>query len=97
MNKIKIYYVDSLPGKYRGMCIPPFGIFILKKHKGNKKILQHDLIHWKQYQKQGFLDFYLRYLIEFIFIGYDKMPMEMEARKNEPLHIRNNYVNTYFK
>ena len=79
------------------MCIPPFGIFILKKHKGNKKILQHDLIHWKQYQKQGFLDFYLRYLIEFIFIGYDKMPMEMEARKNEPLHIRNNYVNTYFK
>jgi hypothetical protein len=37
MEKIKIYYVDSLPGKFRGMCIPPIGIFILKKHKGNNK------------------------------------------------------------
>ena len=97
MDKIKIYYVDNLPGKFRGMCIPPFGIFILKKHRGNKKILQHDLVHWKQYKKLGFLDFYLKYLIEYIFIGYEKMPMEMEARQNEPIHIRNNYVNTYLK
>ena len=97
MDKIKIYYVNSLPGKYRGMCIPPLGIFILKKHRGNNKILQHDLVHWTQYKKQGFIDFYLRYLLEFIFIGYDKMPMEMEARKNETLYNRNNYVKTYFK
>ena len=96
MQRIKIYYVDNLPGKFRGMCIPPIGIFILKKHRGNKKILEHDIIHWKQYKKLGFFDFYLKYLIQYIFIGYDKMPMEMEARKNEPLHIRNNYVNTYF-
>jgi hypothetical protein len=97
MDKIKIYYVDNLPGKFRGMCIPPFGIFILKKHRGNKKILQHDLVHWKQYKKLGFLDFYLKYLIQYIFIGYENMPMEIEARQNEPLHIRNNYVNTYLK
>lgn len=79
------------------MCIPPIGIFILKKHKGDKKILTHDLTHWRQYNKHGFLEFYLKYLFEYIFIGYDKMPMEMEARQNETEEIKNNYVKTYHK
>ena len=97
MQKIKIYYVDKLPGKFRGMCIPPIGIFILDKHRGNKKILEHDLIHWKQFNKHGFLGFYAKYFLEYIFIGYDKMPMEMEARQNETNYVKNNYVNTYLK
>lgn len=97
MDKIKIYYVNKLPGKFRGMCIPPIGIFILNKHRGNKKILEHDIIHWKQFKRHGFLEFYLKYFFEFIFIGYDKMPMEMEARQNETEKIKNNYVNTYLK
>lgn len=95
MEKIKIYYVDSLPGKFRGMCIPPIGIFILKKHKGNKMILKHDLIHWNQYKKMGMLDFYLTYLIQFVFVGYDKMKMEMEARKFETNYAKHNYRKLY--
>ena len=91
MENIPIYYVDKLPGKFRGMTIPPYGIFILKKYKGNSKILLHDLIHWKQYQKMGMLDFYVCYILQFIFIGYDKMSMEMEARQHEKNYIKNNY------
>ena len=95
MEKIKIYYVDKLPGNYRGMTIPPLGIFILKKHRGNKKILEHDLVHWMQYKKIGLLDFYVKYFLQFIYFGYDKMPMEIEARKNEPIEVQTNYKNTY--
>jgi hypothetical protein len=66
----KIYYINWLPFKLRGATIPPFGIFIL-------------LIHWKQYKRMGFLMYYIRYIIQLIFIGYDTMPMEMEARQKE--------------
>jgi hypothetical protein len=97
MEKIKIYYVDYLPNKFRGMCIPPIGIFILKKHKGNKKIILHDLIHWKQYKKLGGLQFYLNYLIQYALVGYDKMPMEMEARKHETPFAKNNYRLLYHR
>lgn len=97
MVKVKIFYVDKLPGKFRGMCIPPIGIFILKKHRGNKKILEHDLTHYRQFLKYGFLGFYLKYFYEYIFIGYDKMPMEMHARKNETTYVKNNYAKTYLK
>lgn len=97
MEKIPIYYVESLPGKFRGMCIPPLGIFILKKYKGNEKILHHDLIHWRQFRKMGFLDFYVSYIAQFIFYGYDKMPMEIEARQREKNYLKNNYRLYYWR
>jgi len=96
-GNIPIYYVDKLPGKFRGMTLPPFGIFILKKHKGDSKILLHDYIHWCQYHKMGFLDFYLSYIIQYIFIGYDKMKMEQEARKLESDYIKRHYRKIYHK
>lgn len=93
----KIYYVDKLPGKFRGMTIPPIGIFILKKYQNDKKILEHDLVHWKQYKKMGFFLFYIRYIVQYIFIGYDLMPMEMEARQNESIEDQYNYREKYHK
>lgn len=65
------------------MTIPPFGIFIKSKYKGNEQILKHDLIHWKQYKRMGLIMYYLRYFIQLIIIGYDTMPMELEARQFE--------------
>jgi hypothetical protein len=65
------------------MTIPPFGIFIKKEFKGNNQILKHDLIHWKQYKRMGFIMFYFRYIIQLIIIGYDTMPMELEAREGD--------------
>jgi hypothetical protein len=79
----KIYYVKYLLPPFRAMTIPPFGIFIKLKYKGNKQILQHDLIHWKQYKRMGLIMYYLRYFIQLIIIGYDTMPMELEARQFE--------------
>jgi hypothetical protein len=79
----KIYYIKYLPFKFRGATIPPFGIFILTEHKDNIDILEHDLIHWKQYKRMGLIIYYLRYIVQLIFIGYDTMPMELEARQKE--------------
>lgn len=79
----KIYYVKYLLPPFRAMTIPPFGIFIKSKYKGNEQILKHDLIHWKQYKRMGLIMYYLRYFIQLIIIGYDTMPMELEARQNE--------------
>jgi hypothetical protein len=79
----KIYYVKYLLPPFRAMTIPPFGIFIKEKYKNNDHILQHDLIHWKQYKRMGLIMFYVRYFFQLVFIGYDTMPMEMEARQKE--------------
>jgi hypothetical protein len=79
------------------MTLPPFGIFIKKEFIGDKKILDHDLIHWKQYKRMGLFMYYFRYLVQLIIIGYDSMPMEMEARQSEDKHTQWNYREIYHK
>jgi len=90
MNQPKIYYVPWVIPTYRAITIPPFGIFIKKKHRGNQKLLNHELIHWQQYQKMGLLKFYFRYFKQFLTHGYNKMPMEIEARKEVYLNSNEN-------
>ena len=95
MKESKIHYVRWTLPPYRAMTIPPFGIFVRNQYKGNKKILNHEMIHWKQYQCMGLLKFYYQYFKEFLIIGYDKMPMEMEARYEENEYEKNNYSRAY--
>jgi len=91
----KIFYVNWLIPPFRGMTIPPFGIFIHKKYKDNNQILKHDLIHWNQYKRMGLFLFYFRYFMQLIIIGYDWMPMEMEAREGEDFNGMFNYSKKY--
>lgn len=93
----EIIYVKWLLPPYRAMTIPPFGIFVKHEHRGNDKILNHDKIHWKQYKRMGLFMFYFRYLSQLLFIGYDYMPMEMEARYEEDEKTKLNYSETYHK
>lgn len=97
MLQPKIYYVSWILTPYRAVTIPPFGIFIKKQHKFNKKILNHELIHWKQYKRLGLLIFYSKYFKQFIKYGYDKMPMEIEARYEENEYTKENYSKVYHK
>jgi len=92
-----IFYVKYLFSPYRAMTIPPIGIFIKKEYKGNKSILKHDLIHWHQYKKYGFILFYFRYFMQLLLIGYDLMPMEIEARQSDILKNKYNYSQIYHK
>lgn len=91
----RIIYTNWIIPPFRAMTIPPFGIFVKKKYKGNSQIIEHDKIHWKQYQRMGLIMFYFRYFIQLIIIGYDTMPMEMEARQNEDEKTKWNYRERY--
>jgi hypothetical protein len=93
----KIITVKWLPFKLRGATLPPFGIFIKTEHVNNEKIINHDLIHWKQYKRMGLLMYYFRYIIQLIIIGYDTMPMEMEARQEEKYEDIYKYREIYHK
>lgn len=95
MKQPKIYYVLWILPPYRAITIPPFGIFIKKKHKGNQKLLNHDLVHWQQYQRMGLFMFYFKYLKQFLTYGYDKMPMEIEARYEEDEYTKKHYQEVY--
>lgn len=82
---------------FRGLCLPPFGIFLSEKYKNNRGLFVHELIHWKQYKRMGLIMFYFRYLSQLFLVGYDIMPMEMEARQHESEKFRWNYRQQYFK
>ncbi len=66
---------------YNAQTLPPFGIWVQKEDKDNKLLLKHELVHWEQYRKTGAIIYYLKYVFQKATKGYDKMPMEVEARK----------------
>ena len=90
-NKVNIYYVDRLPRNYNGMIVPAVGIFITEKEKDNQELLNHELIHWKQYQEEGLL-MLPKYLSEILKNGYDGNTYEVEARENESEYCKYNYT-----
>jgi hypothetical protein len=79
-----IYYIRAhyLP-IFRAIMIPHVGIFIKLDYKDDKILEEHELIHWKQYKRMGSIVFLIRYILQFIFIGYDTMPLELEARQTD--------------
>jgi len=87
-----IYFLKKIAKNYNARTIPPFGIYIKKSESGNKSLLEHELVHWKQYQEKGLIKFYSDYAKEMKQFGYDKMPMEKEARKNENEYCKDNYT-----
>lgn len=89
---VPIYYKPRLSGNYNAMTVPPFGIYILESERENANLLAHELVHWRQYQEQGLIPFYLNYLNQLSQYGYDNMPMEIEARYLENDYCRNNYT-----
>ena len=75
-----IFYPNWLPFGFNGFIIPPFGVFIRKEHKDSEELELHELVHWKQYQREGLFKFLLNYVIESNNRGYDGNKYEIEAR-----------------
>ena len=100
IKNLKIKYVKKIYfplHKFRAVALPPFGIFIKEQYKNNIKIIEHDYVHWQQYKRMGFFRYYLRWIWEQIYYGYDKSPMEIEARYNENEKIKYNYSKKYLQ
>ncbi len=93
-KKPKIIYKKKLPFNYNAQTLPPFGIRVQTEDKNNKLLLKHELVHWGQYRKTGAIIYYLKYALQKSIYGYDKMPMEIDARKKvgENEYCQNNYT-----
>jgi hypothetical protein len=82
-----VFYTPiNIPGKQMAATLPPFGIFIESKFKGEPKsyacsILTHELVHWEQYKKMGLIAFHYNYLKGFFQSGRIHHWMEKEARQ----------------
>jgi|TARA_R110000824_G_scaffold206477_5_gene391575 hypothetical protein len=85
-----IYYVNWLPFNYNGLATP-FGIFITKRNRNSKVLLNHELRHYYQ-QKEGGLSFYIDYLKEHFNNGYDRNKYEIDARIDESPFCQKNYT-----
>ena len=80
-NNPNIFYRKKLFGNYNGYAAFPIGIFIKESEKDNKMLHDHEMVHWKQFQREGFLPFLLKYGWEALTKGYDANKFEIEARE----------------
>lgn len=87
-----IFYRNKLFKNYNGYIVPPFGIFIKESERDNAALLEHEMIHWKQFQREGLLSFLFNYSKQSIKKGYDKNPYEIEARTAETEYCKLNYT-----
>ena len=88
----KIFYRKKLVNNYNGYNVFPFGIFIKESEKDNQALIEHEMIHWKQFQREGLVPFLVNYLKEAVQNGYDKNRYEIEARTVETAYCKENYT-----
>ncbi len=76
--------------KLGGISLSPFAIYLNKKYLKNKKIINHESIHWKQQMELLIIFFYVLYVFEYfvrIFTNggdpYRNISFEREAYANE--------------
>ena len=65
---------------YGGITLPPFGIYILAERLDEEELVRHEQVHWSQYERMGFVRFYVTYLWYNLRYGYHNNPMERHAR-----------------
>lgn len=89
---MKIKVSKIVPRRYRAITLWPFGIYFSEeKFIQNKRILNHEKIHWRQQEEMLGIFFYLWYFIEWIIriitppwkTAYKDISFEREAKKNE--------------
>jgi hypothetical protein len=59
----------------------PWGIYIVPRYYRNRALRRHELCHWLQRQRDGFIRYWLRTFWYLAKYGYENSPYEIEARK----------------
>lgn len=89
--KMRIYKLGilSIFKWLRGITLAPFGIFIREGYLTDR-IINHEMIHWKQQMEMFIIPFYLWYIFEWIIRlpingkdAYMKLLFEQEAHNND--------------
>lgn len=61
-----------------------YAVFIRDRHAGDRRLLRHELRHVAQHEAAGSMDAFLaKYLDQVIRHGYEKAPLEVDARDHE--------------
>lgn len=63
-----------------GVTIWPFIFIYPKVFKDNQSLIRHEMVHIKQYKRYWIIGFLPVYIYQFIRYGYERMPLEIEAR-----------------
>jgi len=79
---MKVYKCKYLK-KILAITVAPIGVFVRPDKMGDKALLNHEAIHWRQQKKLWYIGFYIAYLFEWIFKGYRNISFEIEAYENE--------------
>lgn len=87
-----VFYPKWLPFGFNGFIVPPFGVFIREDYKNSEELELHELVHWKQYQREGLFWFLVNYTKETTKSGYDGNKYEVEARYRESDFCKSNYT-----
>jgi hypothetical protein len=65
---------------YSGICLPPFGVFILRERLDDAALIEHERCHWRQAKRMGVARWAITYLWYNLRYGYRDNPLEKEAR-----------------
>jgi hypothetical protein len=91
-HSVPVFWVRRLPNGYNALTLPPIGVFIRAEHRENTALLDHETIHWQQYQREGLLPFLWKYGRAASQHGYDGNPYEIEARHLETPYCQHQYT-----
>ena len=80
-----IIYCNRLP-LYSGISIYPF--ILIQKDKKSFKLLKHEYIHFLQQQRNFFIFFWIRYILQNIIVGYNLNIYELEASGKIKAHYK---------
>jgi hypothetical protein len=71
---------------YSGISIYPF--ILIQKDKKSFKLLKHEYIHYLQQQRNFFIFFWIRYILQNIIVGYNLNIYELEASGKIKAHYK---------
>lgn len=64
-----------------GGVYTPWGIYLQPKYYNNRALRRHELCHWLQRQRDGFVAYWLKTFWYLVWYGYNNSPYEVEARE----------------
>lgn len=93
-NKLKLmgFFLKTITlNRINAICLSPFGIYFYRRNlMQNKRLVNHEFIHWKQQLEMLVLPFYIWYILEWfikLFIhgknSYRNISFEREAFAND--------------
>lgn len=68
---------------FRGVCLPPFGIYAVPGSETDLRLRRHESAHWEQARRMGVIRWYVTLLWQYAKYGYWNAPLEREARSAE--------------